>query len=232
MLADIHPNASRRLSVDEPLTQISKLSHYQKPNLNNSSLDLPAAIPARGNRVSRALGRFVLRLIGWKIEGTLPNFPKMVVVVAPHTSNWDFPLGVAALFALDLKLTFLAKHSLFRPPLGGVMRWLGGIPVKRVVREDTVSIEVDAFRRNDRWVLALAPEGTRKFVDKWRTGFYNIAMGAQAQIVPVGFDYSTKTIRILEPVTPTGDAEREVAELRKLYRREWALKPEHFHEVP
>ena len=155
----------------------------------------------------------------------------MVVIVAPHTSNWDFPLGVVALFALGLKLTFLAKHSLFKPPLGAVMRWLGGIPVKRVVREDTVAIEVDAFKRNDRWVLALAPEGTRKFVDKWRTGFYNIALGAQAPIIPVGFDYSTKTIRILEPITPTGQMEREVAELRRLYRKEWGLKPENFHEL-
>ena len=172
-----------------------------------------------------------MRLIGWKIEGTLPNYPKMVLIVAPHTSNWDFPLGVVALFALGLKLTFLAKHSLFKPPLGAVMRWLGGIPVKRVVREDTVAIEVDAFNRNDRWVLALAPEGTRKFVDQWRTGFYNIALGAQAPIIPVGFDYGTKTIRILEPVVATGEMEREVEQLRRLYKKEWALKPQHFHEI-
>lgn len=199
--------------------------------MSNHPLDLPEAIPARGNRVSRAIGRFVLRAIGWKIEGVLPNFPKMVIVVAPHTSNWDFPLGVVALFALDLKLAFLAKHSLFRPPLGAVMRWLGGIPVKRVVREDTVSVEVDAFRRNERWVLAIAPEGTRKFVDKWRTGFYNIALGAQAPIIPVGFDYSTKTIRIFEPVVASGSMETQVEQLRKLFRRDWALRPENFHEI-
>lgn len=192
-------------------------------------LDLSGSIPARGNRFSRGIGRFVLRAIGWKIEGALPDFPKMVVMVAPHTSNWDFPLGVVALFALGVQLTFLAKYSLFRPPLGAVMRWLGGIPVKRVVREDTVAIEVEAFNRNDSWVLALAPEGTRKYVEKWRTGFYNIAVGAGAPIIPVGFDYSTRTIRIMRPFIPSGDMDAEVDELRKLYKKEWALKPENFH---
>lgn len=173
----------------------------------------------------------MLRILGWKIEGELPNFPKMVVIVAPHTSNWDFPLGVIGLFALGVRLTFLAKHSLFRPPLGAVMRWLGGVPVKRVVREDTVAIEVGEFRRNDRWILALAPEGTRKFVDKWRTGFYNIAIGAEAPIIPVAFDYSTKTICIMRPYMPRGEMDSEVVELRRLYRKHWALKPDNFHEV-
>lgn len=199
--------------------------------MTNTSLDLPASIPARGNRFSRGTGRLVLRALGWKIQGELPNFPKMVVIVAPHTSNWDFPLGVVGLFALGVRLTFLAKHSLFRPPIGRVMRWLGGVPVKRVVREDTVAIEVEAFNTNDRWVLALAPEGTRKFVDKWRTGFYNIAMGAGAPIIPVGFDYSTKTICIMRPFLPSGDMDREVVDLRKLYRKHWALKPENFDEL-
>lgn len=199
--------------------------------MTNHPLDLPESIPARGNRFSRGIGRSVLRAIGWKIDGTLPNFPKMVVIVAPHTSNWDFPLGVVGLFALGVRLTFLAKHSLFRPPTGAVMRWLGGVPVKRVVREDTVAIEVEAFNSNDRWVLALAPEGTRKFVDKWRTGFYNIAIGAGAPIIPVAFDYSTKTICIMQPFMPSGDMEREVDELRKRYRKHWALKPENFDEV-
>lgn len=160
----------------------------------------------------------------------MPNYPKIVVIVAPHTSNWDFPLGVIALFALDLRLTFLGKDTLFRPPLGGFMRWLGGIPVKRVVREDTVAAKVDAFRSADSLVLAIAPEGTRKYVDKWRTGFYHVAVGAGAVIVPVGFDYSTRTIRIMQPVLPSGEV-AEVEELRGLFRKEWALKPDNFHEL-
>lgn len=195
------------------------------------SLDLPEAIPARGNRFSRGMGRLVLRAIGWKIEGIFPNFPKMVVIVVPHTSNWDFPLGVTGLFALGVKLTFLAKHSLFRPPLGSVMRWLGGIPVKRVVREDIVAIEIDAFNNNDKWVLAIAPEGTRKFVDHWRTGFYHVAIGAGAPIIPVAFDYSTKTICIMPIFRPTGDVEGDILQLRRIYRKEWALKPENFDEI-
>jgi 1-acyl-sn-glycerol-3-phosphate acyltransferase len=199
--------------------------------VSSSALDLPESVPARGNRFSRGTGRFILRAIGWKISGELPNFPKMVVIVAPHTSNWDFPLGLVGLFALGVRLTFLAKHTLFRPPFGAVMRWLGGVPVKRVVREDTVAFEIGEFRRNDQWILALAPEGTRKFVDKWKTGFYNIAIGAGAPIIPVAFDYSTKTIYIMKTFVPAGDMEREVQELRKLYKKSWALSPEKFDEV-
>ncbi len=193
-------------------------------------MELPPSIPARGNRFSRGLGRTVLRAIGWKIEGVLPDYPKMVVIVAPHTSNWDFPLGVTGLFTLGVKLTFLAKHSLFKPPLGAVMRWLGGVPVKRVVREDTVAIEIGEFKRNDRWVLALAPEGTRKFVESWRSGYYHVAVGAPAPIIPVGFDYSTKTIWMMEAFHPTGDLEADERYLRGLYKKSWALKPENFHE--
>jgi 1-acyl-sn-glycerol-3-phosphate acyltransferase len=199
--------------------------------LSAKSLELPPSIPARGNWFSRGLGRLVLSTIGWKIDGGLPDYPKMVVIVAPHTSNWDFPLGVAGLFALGVKLTFLAKHSLFKPPLGYVMRWLGGVPVKRVVREDTVAIEIGEFRRNDRWVLALAPEGTRKYVEHWRSGFYHVAMGAPAPIIPVGFDYSTKTIRIMPAFVPTGDYESDLQLLKGLYNKKWALKPENFRDL-
>ncbi len=195
------------------------------------SLELPPSIPSRGNRFSRGLGRLALCAIGWKIDGVLPNYPKMVVIVAPHTSNWDFPLGVTGLFALGVKLTFLAKHSLFNPPLGTVMRWLGGVPVKRVVREDTVAIEIGEFQRNDRWVLALAPEGTRKFVESWRSGFYHVAIGAPAPIIPVGFDYSTKTIWIMEAFHPTGSFAADVRLLRGLYPKSWALKPDNFYEL-
>lgn len=161
----------------------------------------------------------------------LPDYPKLVVIVAPHTSNWDFPLGVAVLFALGIRLTFLAKRSLFVPPLGTIMRWLGGIPVTRVVREATVAGEVDAFRKHERWVLAVAPEGTRKYVGKWRSGFYHVAVGAGAVIVPVAFDYSTRTICIMRPFHPTGDTDADITDLRKLFRAEWALKPRNFQDV-
>lgn len=212
-----------------------RLSYVRiQPNdtLTSTSLDLPPSIPARGNRLSRAFGRLVLRSIRWKIDGALPDFPKLVIIVAPHTSNWDFPLGVAVLFALGLRLSFLAKRSLFRPPIGTVMRWLGGIPVTRVVHEATVAGEIDAFKRNDRWVLAIAPEGTRKYIEKWRSGFYHVAVGAGAHIVPVAFDYSTRTICIMPTFQPTGNSDADIIQLRNLYRATWALKPENFQEMP
>src|SRR6185503_1076937 len=135
-------------------------------------------LPRSGGPISRALGRWVLAAMGWRVEGDIPNIPKLVIIAAPHTSNWDFVVGIAAKSALGLRVTFLGKDSLFRFPLGVLMRAWGGIPVDRGESHDVVSDIVAEFARRDRLVLALAPEGTRKRVDRWRTGFYHIAHGA------------------------------------------------------
>ncbi|HEX2722936.1 MAG TPA: 1-acyl-sn-glycerol-3-phosphate acyltransferase, partial [Gemmatimonadaceae bacterium] len=124
--------------------------------------------------MSRGIGRYALQLGGWKFEGAMPDEPKFVIIVAPHTSNWDFVLGVAALFSLGLKITFLGKHTLFKGPLRPLMHWLGGVPVDRSVSRDRVGEAVAAFERADRMIMAVAPEGTRKPVKEWKTGFYHI----------------------------------------------------------
>lgn len=199
--------------------------------LNSWDMNVPPLgpmIPARGNVVSRAIGRWSMSLVGWNFEGAMPNEPKLVVIVAPHTSNWDFTLGVAALFALGFRVSFLGKHTLFKWPFGTFMRWLGGIPVERSVSRDRVSESVNAFNASEQLILAVAPEGTRKLVSGWKSGFYHVALGAGVPIVPVAFDYGPKVIRIGVPFRPTGDRGSDIAMLKEFYRGVIAKRPEKF----
>jgi len=111
-----------------------------------------ASIPRRRSAALRALGRAVLRLLGWRVEGEIPDVPKLVIAVAPHTSNWDFLVGMAAMFALDLRLTFIGKHTLFGGPLAPFLRWMGGVPVDRSSPHGVVGESVRAFESVERRV--------------------------------------------------------------------------------
>jgi 1-acyl-sn-glycerol-3-phosphate acyltransferase len=190
--------------------------------------ELGPAVPRRGNAFSRLIGRTMMKAGGWKFEGTVPNEPKFVIIVVPHTSNWDFITGVAALFSLGFRISFLGKHTLFKWPLGIFMRWLGGIPVERSVSRDRVAETIGAFNSADKLILAVAPEGTRKLVKEWKTGFYHVAHGAHVPIVPVAFDYGANTIRLNPPFWTTGDAAQDMQSLKDFYRGVGAKNPENF----
>jgi 1-acyl-sn-glycerol-3-phosphate acyltransferase len=174
-------------------------------------------IPARGGPLSRFLGRAALRALGWRFEGQLPNVPQFVAIVAPHTSNWDFVVGVAAKFALGIDVSWLGKHSLFRWPLGMMLRWLGGMPVDRRTANNVVDHSVAAFANRERLVLAITPEGTRSDVERWRTGFYHIARGAGVPVVVVAFDWGRRVIRFGPTVVPSGAVEADMRYIRSLY---------------
>ncbi len=165
---------------------------------------VPASIPRRGNASWRWIGRTLLRLWGWKLEGAFPDVSRCVVAVAPHTSNWDFPVGAAAMFALDLKLKYIGKHTLFVGPLGAFLRWMGGIPVDRSAAHGVVGEAVEAFRAAPQFMLVIAPEGTRRKVERFKSGFLHIARGAGVPIVLVALDWGARTIRI-GPVVEVGD---------------------------
>ncbi len=176
----------------------------------------------------RPLYILVFKLLGWKIEGDFPrDVRKYIVAVAPHTSNWDFPLGVMARSIMKMKHSkFLGKESLFKPPFGWIFRMLGGYPVDRFSSHDVVHQAIDIFNSHENFILALAPEGTRKKVEKLRTGFYYIAKGANVPIVPVGFDFSTKTIVIGRPLVPTDHFEEDMSVLLTFYRKMKGKNPE------
>ena len=177
-----------------------------------------APLPLRGNRLTMGLARATLSLAGWRIDGELPREPKFVVIVAPHTSNWDFLLGVTAKSALGLRVSWLGKHTLFRPPFDILLRWLGGIPVDRSAPHGVVGECIAAFSNAPKLVLGLAPEGTRKGESRWRTGFYQIAAGAGVAILPVAFDYGTRAVRLFPVLYPSGDLNVDLARLTSLYR--------------
>jgi 1-acyl-sn-glycerol-3-phosphate acyltransferase len=155
--------------------------------------------------VLRPLYLFCFWLLGWKIVGSFPpELKKYVVAVGPHTSNWDFVVGLAARSILRLQhAKFLGKSQLFRPPFGWLFRALGGYPVERTKSQDMVDQVAAIIKSHDTFILAVAPEGTRRKVDRLRTGFYYIARAAGIPVIPVGFDFGRKAVIIGDPIWPT-----------------------------
>ncbi len=154
----------------------------------------------------------------------MPNVAKGVVIVAPHTSNWDFFVGITAMFALGVRFSWLGKCIVFRQPLGILMRWLGGIPVDRSAPSGVVDQVIQSITEADTMLLALSPEGTRKTTSRWRSGFWHIARGSRVPIIPVYFDFHERIIG-LTPVFEPGD---EIAhDLEVLQRRYHDVTPRH-----
>ena len=183
------------------------------------------AVARRGSALSRALARLAMRITGWRIDGEFPNVPQFVVIVAPHTSNWDFMVGVMAMFAIGFRGTFLGKHTLFRWPTDSVMRWLGGVPVDRTSPHNVVQQTIDYFHARPQLLLALSPEGTRKKLAAWRTGFWYVAKGAGVPIVPAAFDYPARRITISAPIAPGDDMDADIAQLRAHFDARMAKHP-------
>ncbi|WP_088328949.1 lysophospholipid acyltransferase family protein [Lacimicrobium sp. SS2-24] len=182
-------------------------------------------VPRRGNRFSQWLGRWVLRLMGWTMEGQFPNQQRIVACVAPHTSNWDFVLGLATVFALQLKVSFLGKHSLFVGPFGWWMRKMGGIAVDRRGAHGVVE-QVSARLKAEPTVLGVAPEGTRRRVTRWKTGFLHIARAADVPVLLIYFDYKRKVIGF-GPLYKIGDdIDAEMAKIRAFYAGVHGRHPE------
>jgi 1-acyl-sn-glycerol-3-phosphate acyltransferase len=172
----------------------------------------------------------MLRTAGWRITGALPPLDRFVVIVAPHTSNWDFLVGIATMFALGLQVSWLGKHSIFRGPFAPLLRWLGGVPVDRAASRGLVEQVAEEFRRHERFVLGLAPEGTRGPVAQWKTGFHAIARAAGVKIVPVWFDYSRREVGIGAALPTTDDVASDVRSLRANFRASMARVPGNFAE--
>jgi 1-acyl-sn-glycerol-3-phosphate acyltransferase len=189
-----------------------------------------ARFPQLGTRFTRALAHRLLALGGWRITGALPNEPRFVIIVAPHTSNWDFLIGVLGMFAVGVRLNWLGKHTLFRFPAGPLLRWLGGEPIDRTTNRGTVDVAIERFRTRRQWVLGIAPEGTRKRVEQWKTGFHQIAVGAGVPIVPVYLDYRRRVVGLGASFRPAGDPAKDVPALRAIFRSEMARHPARFAE--
>ncbi len=169
------------------------------------------------NTLLRGLSRLLLRLAGWRVEGRLA-VDKCVLIAAPHTSNWDLPLTLMTAFVLDLRLHWLGKHTLFRPPFGALMRWLGGIAVQRHQKNNLVADSAQALREAEgRLQLIIPPEGTRDKVTVWKSGFYWIAHGAGVPIQLAYMDYAQRRAGLGPLIQPSGDYERDLITIRAFY---------------
>jgi 1-acyl-sn-glycerol-3-phosphate acyltransferase len=189
---------------------------------------LGPSVPKRGNAFSRAAGRWGLALLLFRFEGSIPDVPRVVLIVAPHTSNWDFVVGLFAKLALGIRARFIAKHTLFHGPFGVFLRWLGGIPVDRKAPGGVVEKAIEAMRAADRLYLVLTPEGTRSKVPAWRSGFYRIAHAAGVPILPVAFDYRRRRVAFQPLFEPSGDYEADLAKLRAGFDAGMAYRPENY----
>lgn len=184
------------------------------------------AVPRRGNRFSQWLGAVFLRLLGWRITGQFPDVPKAVIIGAPHTSNWDGVLAVAAVLALRLRIVLMGKHSLFKGPFAPLLRWLGLIPIDRSSAAGVVEQSVSRFHEREQMFLGMAPEGTRHSAKEWKTGFYRIACDAGVPIMLAVLDYGKREIRLPLTFMPSGDLDADMEKILACYRGVLPRRPE------
>jgi len=176
------------------------------------------------------ISKFILcNLFGWKTYDQFPpDLKKYIVIVAPHTSWIDFPLGILAKTSYGLHANYIGKHTLFKRPYGFLFRALGGAPVDRSKSTNMVDAVIDIFNSREEFILALSPEGTRKKLDKWKTGFYYVAKGANVPIVMVAFDFSSKSISVAEPYNITGDIKTDFKHFYDFFKNIQGKYPEKF----
>jgi len=162
-------------------------------------------------------GLIFLKMLGWSIGGKVPDIKKFVIIAAPHTTNWDFPITLAITFVLKIKIYWMGKAEMFRWPFGAACRWLGGIPIDRSQSQNMVEQSIHAFKEMDNLIMIIPPEGSRKKVSYWKTGFYHIALGAKVPIVLGYLDYRRKTGGIGHTFCPTGNIEKDMQEIKAFY---------------
>ncbi len=174
----------------------------------------------------RLLAILILKLIGWTSIGSKVSVPKYVLIGAPHTSNWDFPLMLMVVLELRLELFWMGKHTLFPFPFAGFMKWLGGIPINRDKSHNVVHQIVNQFTNNDNFVVLVPPEGTRRRVSEWKTGFYHIANNAGVPILMGYVDAENKEAGFADFFHPTGDPENDMKKIRSFYAQKKGLNAE------
>lgn len=168
--------------------------------------------------ISKISKFFLYNVLGWKVVGSFPkNLKKYVLIGAPHTSNFDFIIGLLLKGALKVPINFIGKKSLFKFPLGIFFKSVGGVPVDRKKNQKTVDAITNIFEQRDEFIFAISPEGTRSKVGTWKTGFYYIAKQANVPIVALTFDFGKKQTEIFEPFYPTGNIENDLDYLMSLY---------------
>jgi 1-acyl-sn-glycerol-3-phosphate acyltransferase len=164
------------------------------------------------------MGRVYLFFSRWNVEGEIPQITKAVFIAAPHTSNWDMPHMIACAFAMRLKPSWVGKRALFKWPWGWLMRWLGGVPVDRRGKRNSVQLIADLFGTRDKLFLGVAPSGTRGFTEYWKSGFYHIAREAGVPIMCGFLDYGRKIGGVGPAILPSGSVRADMDRIREFYK--------------
>jgi 1-acyl-sn-glycerol-3-phosphate acyltransferase len=191
-------------------------------------LDVGPRVPRSPHRLLRWGALRVLDLLGWRIDVRLPDEPRMVILAAPHTSNWDGVLAVLAILALELRMGLFVKHTAFKGFVGRILQRVGAIRIDRTAPGGVVSQTVDAFRTRPQLLIGIAPEGTRQRVDKWKRGFYLIAKDAQVPMVCAYIDYGRKTVGTGPVLKASGDYAADLERIQAFYRTIVPKRPENF----
>ncbi|MDE0956167.1 MAG: 1-acyl-sn-glycerol-3-phosphate acyltransferase [Pseudomonadales bacterium] len=177
----------------------------------------------------RLLSWLVLKLGGWKVVNVAPATGSYLIIAAPHTSNWDFPLGIAIAFHLRLKVYFIAKHTLFNGFAGPIMRWLGGVPLNRGASKNFVDASVEIYANSENLIFAIAPEGTRSSVGRWKTGFYHMAKGANVPLALAYFDFSKRIGGIGKMLNTTENIDADMQAIADFYEPVMGKYPNNFN---
>ena len=196
-----------------------------------SNKQIPKAFRAYRPKALQFLGKLVLSIFGWRVKGSISedfSNQKLVVIVAPHTSNWDGIFGVATVAGLDAKITFIGKHSAFRYGLGAFLRYMGGIPVDRSKPGGIIQDAIDQIKKIDGSLIAMSPEGTRSKVKEWKTGFLRIAKELNTNIIPASLDFAKKEILLGKAFVPSGNNEEDIRALKEYYSVFTAKHPEKY----
>ena len=196
-----------------------------------SSSQIPKSFRAYRPKALQWLGRSVLSVLGWKVHGKISdefNEKKLVVIVAPHTSNWDGILGVAAIAGLDARITFIGKHTAFRYGLGAFLRYMGGIPVDRNKPGGIIHDAISQIKDMKSSLIGMSPEGTRSKVKEWKTGFLRIAKELNTKIIPASLDFAKKEIILGKAFTPSGDNLKDIRDLKDYFSAFTARHPDKY----
>ncbi|WP_237066781.1 1-acyl-sn-glycerol-3-phosphate acyltransferase [Microbulbifer guangxiensis] len=199
-----------------------------RDNKNVSTIPkaLPPEVPRFGNRVTGGIGLLIIKLLGWRFDGNLPAEKKLMVALAPHTSNWDFVIAMPMIMALKVQVSFMMKKEAFFFPFKRFFMWLGGLPTDRSAPGGLAQQMARAYREREKMWMAITPEGTRKKVHKWKNGFLRIAYAAKVPILLIAWDFPNKRVVVDSLYQPTGDLETDMREIQRRFHKYQGRKPE------